>query len=82
MEGEKEIPKKTQGTFKRLQRAAHQEVNPKSSEADNEGRKRGRREEEDMEVEDLRKVKCSRAEEVGVYKQNEVGPADRLCDQK
>jgi hypothetical protein len=42
---------------------------------DTEGRKRGRRQDDDMGIEDNRRMNCSR-DEGGLHKKNEAGLAD------
>jgi hypothetical protein len=78
-EGGKDNPKKNQGTFKGLPLATPHDMAPKQGD-DTEGRKRGRRQDDDMDIEDNRRMKCSRDEEGGSHKKNEARPADWLCE--
>lgn len=77
LEEVKEQQKKNSGTFKRMPRVAPLDSAPVGGD-EQDGRKRWRREEDDMDVEENRKTKCSR-DDGALFNQFEAGPADRLC---
>jgi hypothetical protein len=77
-ESDKELSKTKLRSFKRIPRENKSEIDPKQgSKVD--GRKRGQKESEDMEVEDSRLAKIGMGVEIESQTSVLAEPADRLC---